>query len=307
MPELPDIEVYRHAIERRLRTEKTGARLQAIRLANPFLLRTVEPPIDAFVGLEFIAARRIGKRVVLEFEDAHFAVIHLMIAGRFHWQADKPPLKSKRESASFDFESGSLLLTEAGTKKRASLHLVRGEAELEAHDPGGIEVVELPLDGFAARLRARNHTLKRALTDPRIFAGIGNAYSDEILHRARLSPYKWTTRLEDDEMSRLHAAVGAVLEEWCKRLADEAGNGFPAKVTAFREEMAVHGKYGQPCPVCGAKVQRIRYASNEANYCAACQTEGKLLADRALSKLLKGDWPTSDEALESLKERLRES
>jgi len=307
MPELPDIEVYLHAIERVLRTDQGGARLQSIRLAGPFLLRTVEPPIDAFMGLEFIAAHRLGKRVVLEFAGEHFAVLHLMIAGRLHWQVGKrSSLKSKRESASFDFDVGSLLLTEAGTKKRASLHLVQGRTALEVHDPGGVEVAGLDAAQLAGRLRERNHTLKRALTDPRIFAGIGNAYSDEILHRAKLSPLKWTTRLDDDEVQRLHSATRAVFDEWVRRLTEEAGDGFPEKVTAFRPEMAVHGKYGVPCPDCGAKVQRLRYASNEANYCPTCQTEGKLLADRAMSRLLKGDWPKSDEALESLKERLRE-
>ena len=292
MPELPDVTVYLEALERRI----LGATLQRVRLLTPFLLRSVDPPLSAVTGRRVVGLRRIGKRLVIAFEDELFLVIHLMIAGRLHWKAAgaKPP--GKIGLAAFDFSTGTLLLTEAGTKRRASLEAVRGEAALRVLDPGGIEVMAASLDQFRDALTAENHTLKRTLTDPRVFSGIGNAYSDEIFHRARLSPVKLTQSLDDEEVRRLYEATRVVLGEWVERLRQEYGEGFPEGVTAFRPDMAVHGRYGKPCPVCGSPVQRIVYAENETNYCARCQTGGKMLADRSLSRLLHSDWPkTLDE------------
>ena len=273
-----------------------GATLERVRLLTPFLLRSVDPPLGAVTGKRVTGLRRIGKRLVIALEDDFFLVIHLMIAGRLHWKATgaKPP--GKIGLAAFDFSTGTLVLTEAGTKRRASLEAVRGEAGLRALDPGGIEVLDADLDAFRAALVEENHTLKRTLTDPRVFSGIGNAYSDEIFHRARISPVKLTQALDDAELRRLYDATRAVLTEWIDRLRAEAGEGFPEGVTAFRPDMAVHGRYGKPCPDCGAPVQRIVYAENETNYCARCQTGGRLLADRSLSRLLHADWPkTLDE------------
>ena len=294
MPELPDLAVYLEALEPRV----VGRPLLRIQLASISLLRSVEPPLAAFTGKRVTGLRRIGKRIVFGFEDDLFLVLHLMIAGRLRWKARgaKPP--GKIGHAAFEFESGSLLLTEAGTKKRATLHAVRGEAALGAHDPGGLEPLACSLAAFTEALRRESHTLKRTLTDPRFFAGIGNAYSDEILHRARLSPVALTRRLDDEAVARLFEATRATLGDWTERLRRETGAGFPEKVTAFRPEMAVHGRYRQPCPDCGAPVQRILHAENETNYCARCQTGGKLLADRALSRLLKEDWPRTLEELE---------
>jgi formamidopyrimidine-DNA glycosylase len=275
-----------------------GERLTAIRLGNPFVLRSVEPRPAELIGREVVGVRRIGKRIVIELEDAHFIVVHLMVAGRFRWLDAGAKLPGKLGLAAFDFPSGALVLTEAGSKRRASIHLLRGEEALRAMDPGGIDVMAATVAEFGEALTRERHTLKRTLTDPKVFSGIGNAYSDEILHRARLSPVQLTTNLAAEEIARLHAAVRDTLLEWTERLRRETGEGFPAKVTAFRPEMAVHGRYGQPCPVCGAPVQRIRYAENETNYCARCQTGGRLLADRAMSRLLKGDWPRSIDELE---------
>jgi formamidopyrimidine-DNA glycosylase len=292
LPELPDVTVYLEALERRI----MGATLQRVRLLTPFLLRSVDPPLSAVTGKRVTALRRIGKRLVIALEDDLFLVIHLMIAGRLHWKAAgaKPP--GKIGLAAFDFSTGTLLLTEAGTKRRASLEAVRGETALRALDPGGIEVMDASLEAFRAALTRENHTLKRTLTDPRVFSGIGNAYSDEIFHRARLSPVKLTQSLGDDEVRRLYDATRVVLTEWIERLRQDAGEGFPEGVTAFRPDMKVHGRYGKPCPDCGAPVQRIVYAENETNYCARCQTGGRLLADRSLSRLLHSDWPkTLDE------------
>ena len=292
MPELPDVTVYLEALERRI----LGATVQRVRLLTPFLLRSVDPPLSAVTGKRVIGLRRIGKRLVIALEDDLFLVIHLMIAGRLHLKAAgaKPP--GKIGLAAFDFSTGTLLLTEAGTKRRASLEAVRGEAALRALDPGGIEVMGATLQEFRDALTAENHTLKRTLTDPRLFSGVGNAYSDEIFHRARLSPVKLTQSLDDDEIRRLYEATRTVLAEWIERLRQDAGEGFPEGVTAFRPEMAVHGRYGKPCPECGSPVQRIVYAENETNYCARCQTGGKMLADRSLSRLLHSDWPkTLDE------------
>lgn len=295
MPELPDVVLYIEALERRT----VGHRLEAIRLASPFLLRSVEPAVDDVIGREVTGLRRIGKRIVFELEDELFLVIHLMIAGRFKWE-DEPGAKipGRIGLAGFDFDSGTLILREASKKKRASLHLVRGEEALSEHDRGGAEPLETDLAGFTAAITSERHTLKRALTDQRILSGIGNAYSDEILHRAKLSPMRRSDQLDDDEMARLFENTQAVLREWIDRLREEMGDGFPGKVTAFREEMAVHGKYKEPCPVCGKRVMRIRYASNEANYCPTCQTGGRLLADRSLSRLLKKSWPKTLEELE---------
>jgi formamidopyrimidine-DNA glycosylase len=301
MPELPDIVVYLEALETRI----LGRKLERVRLASPFLLRTVAPPLTAAQGQTVRDLRRVGKRIAIGLDNDCWLVLHLMIAGRLHWReaGAKPAAKSgltpRRTLAAFDFDSGSLTLTEAGSKKRASLHVVEGEAGLQALDPGGLEPLEASLDEFAARLTAENHTLKRALTDSRLFSGIGNAYSDEILHAAELSPAALTARLSGEEAARLHQATRRVLADWTERLRREAAGGFPEKVTAFREGMAVHGRFGQPCPRCGAKVQRIRYADNETNYCARCQTGGKLLADRSLSRLLKQDWPRTLEELEA--------
>jgi formamidopyrimidine-DNA glycosylase len=287
MPELPDLTAYIDSLERRV----LGRRLLALRIASPFLLRTAVPPIATVEGRKVTGLRRVGKRIVFEFEGGLFLVLHLMIAGRLQW----PAKKGRNTLAIFEFEDGTLSLTEAGTKRRASLHLVQGEAALKAMDPGGLEIFNASFDDFRGRLLSENHTLKRALTDPRLFAGIGNAYSDEILHRARLSPIVLSKDLEEGEIARLHEATIAVLTEWSARLKTEA---FPEKVTAFREGMAVHGRYRQPCPVCGSPVQRIVYAENETNYCARCQTGGKILADRALSRLLKKSWPRNIDELE---------
>jgi formamidopyrimidine-DNA glycosylase len=293
MPELPDITVYIEALAARV----VGQTLEKTRIAKPFLLRSVEPPISAANGKRVIGLRRMGKRIVLELEDDLFLVIHLMIAGRLRWVPAGGKVPGKVGLAAFDFPTGTLILTEAGSKRRASLWLVRGEQSLEQFARGGLEVLDAGIAEFSERLTRENHTLKRSLTDPRLFSGIGNAYSDEILHRARLSPVKHTRRLSEEETTRLFDATRAVLVEWTERLRQESGGDFPAKVTAFRDEMAVHGKFGQPCPVCGTPVQRIRYADNETNYCPRCQTDGKLLADRALSRLLKQDWPKSIDEL----------
>ena len=289
MPELPDLTVYLEALDARVR----GRVLARVRIANPFVLRSALPPITAAEGRRVTGLRRLGKRIVLALEGELFLVLHLMVAGRLRWLEGKTKSPARMTLALFEFDSGTLAFTEAGTKRRASLHLVEGEQALVAHDPGGLEVLEAPRETFAARLRSENHTLKRALTDPRLCAGIGNAYSDEILHRARLSPVALTGSLSDQDLGRLHAAVHDVLGEWTARLRTESHGGFPEKVTAFREGMAVHGRYGKPCPECGAPVQRIVYAENETNYCARCQTGGRLLADRALSRLLKKSWPRS--------------
>ena len=297
MPELPDIELYLHA----LRSHVVGDVLQDIRIASPFLLRSVDPPIDAVTGKRLLDVRRLGKRLVLVLEDDLNVVMHLMIAGRLRWKRAGYAIPGRVGLAAFDFDGGTLLLTEASKKKRASLHLCRGDEALLEHDPGGVEPLEVSYTRFRDALVARNHTVKRALTDPRVFSGIGNAYSDEILHRAKLSPVIWTQRLNDEQLHRLHDATRAVLREWVARLIEQHGDYFPDKVTAFRPEMAAHGKYGEPCPVCGDPIQRIVFADRETNYCATCQTGGKLLADRALSRLLKGDWPRSLEELESLR------
>jgi formamidopyrimidine-DNA glycosylase len=297
MPELPDVEVYAEG----LRAKVAGARLLGVRLGSPFLLRSADPPLAAAAGKRVLAVRRLGKRLVLALEEDLFLALHLMIAGRLHWKEPGAKLPGRVGLAAFDFPGGTLTLTEAGTKRRAALHLVRGEASLAALDRGGVEPLAATGEVFAAALRAENHTLKRALTDPRLFAGIGNAYSDEILHRARLSPVKLTSRLADDEVTALHAATVAVLSEWTARLRAEAAaspGGFPEKVTAFRPEMAVHGKHRQPCPDCGTLVQRIVRAENEVNYCPRCQTGGQILSDRSLARLLKEDWPRTIEELE---------
>jgi formamidopyrimidine-DNA glycosylase len=293
MPELPDVVVYVESLARRI----VGERLERVRLLSPFVLRTAVPPLSVAEGQRVNAVRRLGKRIVLALEGDLFLVIHLMIAGRLRWlePGKKPP--GRITLALLEFPSGTLAFTEAGTKKRASLHLVQGEAPLEAFDLGGLEVADAGVEAFGERLLRENHTLKRALTDPRLFSGIGNAYSDEILHRAGLSPIAMTRKLTAGEIARLHGAVREVLAEWTARLRAEAAGGFPTGVTAFRPEMAVHGKYGEPCPVCGAPVQRIVYAENETNYCARCQTGGTILADRALSRLLKSSWPRSIDEL----------
>jgi formamidopyrimidine-DNA glycosylase len=296
MPELPDITVYIEALETRI----AGQTLERVRLASPFLLRTIDPPLSAVQGKKVRALRRVGKRIAIGLEGDLWLILHLMIAGRLHWRERGVKLARKNTPAAFDFSNGSLVLTEAGSQKRASLHVVAGEDNLRALDPGGIDVLEAGLADFSAALTSANHTLKRVLTDPRSFSGIGNAYSDEILHRARLSPIALTQKLKPEEIQRLHAATKATLLDWIDRLRAEAKGEFPEKVTAFREGMAVHGRYGKPCPTCGAKVQRIRYAANETNYCARCQTGSRLLADRALSRLLREDWPRTLEELEAL-------
>jgi len=291
LPELPDITVYVEALGARI----VGEPLVAIRLGSPFLLRSVDPPLDESIGRVVRSVERLGKRIVVAVEGELFLVLHLMIAGRLHWTPRAGKLGRRASLATIEFGSGTLTLTEAGTKRRASLYLARGRDALAVHDRGGLELSSASLADFAARLRSENHTLKRSLADPRLFSGIGNAYSDEILHRARLSPVKLTSRLTDDEVARLFEATRTTLSDWTERLRMEAGSDFPENVTAFRGDMAVHGKFGQPCPDCGTTVQRIRYADNETNYCPRCQTDGRLLADRAMSRLLKGDWPRSIE------------
>lgn len=294
MPELPDIVVYIECLERRVRAQV----LQGVRLANPFLLRSVEPPLEEAQGRSVTGLRRLGKRIVFVLEGDLFLVLHLIIAGRLHWKRPGARPPGKVGLAAFDFPTGTLILTEAGSKRRASLYLVRGEAELGRHNPGGLEVFEATEQEFRAALVRENHTLKRTLTDPRLFSGIGNAYSDEILHRARMSPLALSQRLSEDEACRLFEATRETLLEWTDRLRREVGDGFPEKVTAFRKDMAVHGRYQKPCPVCGTDIQRIVYAENETNYCPRCQTGGKVLADRSLSRLLKDDWPRTIEELE---------
>ena len=298
MPELPDILAYLAAIEPRV----AGRTLEAVRLGSPFLLRSVSPPIDRAAGRRVVRISRLGKRLVFELEGGLCLVLHLMIAGRLHWKPRGAKVGGRGALAAFDFADGSLVLTEAGTKRRASLHLVEAGG-VSTLDRGGLEVLESDLASFRAALARENHTLKRALTDPRLFSGIGNAYSDEILHRARLSPARLTSRLGEEEIERLWHATRTTLGEWSEKLTGEARKGFPEKVTAFREGMSVHGRYGKPCPVCGTPIQRIVYAENESNYCPTCQTGGKLLADRALSQLLKGDWPKTLEELEERKMR----
>ena len=293
MPELPDVVVYVESLDRRI----AGQRLDRVRLISPFVLRTVVPPLAAVEGRRVDAVLRLGKRIVISLEAELFLVLHLMIAGRLRWLERGKKLPARITLASFEFATGTVAFTEAGTKKRASLHVVQGEAALAAFDMGGLDIASSTLAAFRERLLRENHTLKRALTDPRLFSGIGNAYSDEILHRARLSPLGLTQKLSPEEIARLHRAAGAVLDAWTVRLRAETGEDFPAGVTAFRPEMAVHGKFRQPCPVCGAPVQRIVYAENETNYCARCQTGGTILADRALSRLLKSSWPRSIDEL----------
>jgi len=293
VPELPDLTVYLERLAARI----ANRRLARIRLLNPFLLRTALPPIARVEGKKVLNLHRLGKRIVIELEGELYLVLHLMIAGRLRWIEGNSKAPARITLALFEFDNGVLAFTEAGTKRRASLHVVEGKAALDAMDPGGIEVMEVDLRTFRERLIGENHTLKRALTDPRLFAGIGNAYSDEILHRARLSPVALTGQLTQEEIARLFSSAREVLGQWTERLRADAGAGFPEKVTAFREGMAVHGRYGKPCPVCGAPVQRIVYAENETNYCARCQTGGKLLADRALSRLLKKSWPRSIDEL----------
>lgn len=295
MPELPDIVVYLESLAPRV----VGRKLEAVSIINPFVLRSFAPPIGTASGRQVVGLRRLGKRIVLELEGELFLVIHLMIAGRLRWKPPGTRLPGKPALAALTFPTGILVLTEAGSRRRASIHLVSGAESLAAMDRGGIEVLDVGLAAFAGRLRSERHTLKRALTDPRLFSGIGNAYSDEILHRARLSPLALTDRLDDEAIARLHHATREVLREWILRLRAEAGDGFPEKVTAFRAGMAVHGRYREPCPVCGAPVQRIRYAESETNYCARCQTGGRLLADRGLSRLLREDWPRNLDDTES--------
>jgi len=300
MPELPDIAVYIEALEQRI----LGHTLERVLIGSPFLLRTADPPLDSAFQHKVIALRRVGKRIAIGFDNDVFLVLHLMIAGRLHWFESKKKTRpdGRRMLAAFEFDNGSLTLTEAGSQKRASLHVVAGQAGLDALDPGGMDVLKATVKQFGAALTRENHTLKRSLTDPHLFSGIGNAYSDEILHRAQLSPVLLTQRMSEEDIARLLTATKEILIEWTEKLRAESAGKFPEKVTAFREGMAVHGRYDQPCPRCGAKVQRIRYASNETNYCARCQTGGKLLADRALSRLLREDWPRT---LEELEERRR--
>jgi formamidopyrimidine-DNA glycosylase len=300
VPELPDVEVYVDHLRRRV----IGQVLEHARVASPFLVRSVEPPLRAVEGKRVREVRRVGKRIAFGLEEELWLVLHLMIAGRLRWREPLAKVPKKVGLAAFDFPAGTLLLTEASTKKRASLHLVRGHAGLKELDPGGLEPLEADIDAFAAALRRENHTVKRSLTDPHLFSGIGNAYSDEILWRARMSPVRLTSAMTDEEIARLHAATQMTLREWTAQLAMEAGEEFPEKVTAFRDRMAVHGRYRQPCPACGAPVQRIAYAQNEANYCARCQTGGKLLADRSLSRLMHGDWPKTLDELEARKAEL---
>ena len=296
MPELPDLTVYVEALERRI----VGTKLESARIVNPFLLRTTRPTPDEFRDTAVVAVSRLGKRIVVEYDRELFMVLHLMVLGRLRWRERGARIPKRGGLAALDFPPGTLILTESGTKRRASLHLVRGRDRLAAFDRGGLEAAEIDARAFGNRLRQENHTLKRSLTDPRLFAGIGNAYSDEILHRARLSPFRQTVHLDDGEIERLFAATTSVLEEWTDRLRQEIGVGFPERVTAFRDDMAVHGRFGQPCPDCGAPVQRIVYAETEANYCPGCQTGGRILADRSLSRLLKADWPRTLDDLERL-------
>jgi formamidopyrimidine-DNA glycosylase len=295
MPELPDITVYIEALEQRLR----GARLESTRITHPFLLRTFDPPISALCGRRVVGLRRVGKRIAIGFEGDHWLLVHLMIAGRLHWLSQPVPRKGRAALAYFVFDTGTLTLTEAGTKRRASLYVFATSEQLASNDPGGLEVLDASFEEFRARLVAGNHTLKRSLTDPRTFSGIGNAYSDEILHRAGLSPVTLTQKLDAAAIRQLYEAVRLVLAEWTERLRADARDAFPEKVSAFRPEMAVHGRFGKPCPVCGTVVQRIRYAENETNYCPRCQTGGRILADRSLSRLLKDDWPRTIEELEA--------
>jgi formamidopyrimidine-DNA glycosylase len=299
VPELPDVTVYIEALQARI----VGVQLERVRLASPFVLRSVEPPLEATLGRSVVELRRLGKRIVIGLGAELFLVVHLMIAGRLHWRDAGAKIPAKIGLAAFDFASGTLLMTEAGSRKRASLHVVRGERGLADLDPGGLELLEADVGAFREALTRENHTLKRALTDPHLFSGVGNAYADEILHRARLSPVKLSRQLDDEESARLFEAVRHTLREWIERLRLEAGHGFPEKVTAFQPAMAVHGRYGKPCPACGSPVQRIVYAENETNYCARCQTGGKLLADRALSRLLRQDWPRTLEELEERRTR----
>jgi formamidopyrimidine-DNA glycosylase len=294
LPELPDITVY---IET-LRTRILGQEIRGARALNSFVLRTVDPPLSAVVGKRVRTISRLGKRIVLGTDDALYVVVHLMIAGRLRWRQNGKTIAGKLAQAAFDFENGTLYLTEAGSKRRASIHVVQGANALAQFDRGGLEVLDADLAEFASRLRSENHTIKRSLTDPRLFSGIGNSYSDEILHRAKMSPLLLTSRLTDEQIVQLFDATKATLIDWTNRLREEVGNEFPEKVTAFREGMAVHGRYKLPCPVCGSPVQRIRYADNETNYCARCQTGGRLLADRAMSRLLKQDWPRSIDEVE---------
>lgn len=297
MPEYPDVTVYIEALTERVLNQP----IQNIRIGSPFVLRSFDPPIGSAEGKKVVGLRRMGKRIVFELEDELYLVVHLMIAGRFHWKPRGARIARKYGQAAFDLPNGTLLLTEAGTKKRASIHLVRGEAALGEYDPGGLEVLDSSVEQFKQILTRENHTLKRSLTDPHFFSGIGNAYSDEILHRAKLSPVRLTRQMTELEIDRLYRAIRDSLNDWTGRLRNERGKGFPEKVTAFRPDMAVHGKYRKPCPVCGSPVQRIVHAENETNYCATCQTGGKLLADRSLSRLLKDDWPRSLEELEEIK------
>lgn len=297
MPELPDIELYLHALRSRIQ----GHTLEKIRLASPFLVRSFDPPIDQANGKKVIALRRLGKRLVWELEGDLFLIIHLMIAGRFKWADRGAKVPGKVGLAAFDFDDGTLIFTEAGSQRRASLYLVKGEAEVESHDPGGLEVLTSTAEQFGQALTRENHTLKRALTDPHLLSGIGNAYSDEILHAAKMSPMLLTSKLTPEQIESLHAHAIGVLTKWRDELIAETGEKFPEKVTAFRDGMAAHGRYGKPCPVCGTPIQRIQYATNEANYCPTCQTGGKLLADRGLSRLLKDDWPKSLEELDQYK------
>ena len=297
MPELPDVTVYIEALGERVLDQI----IQRIRIGSPFVVRTFDPPIKEVERKKILALRRIGKRIVIELEDDLFLIFHLMIAGRLHWKPKGAKIARKYGQAAIDFPNGTLLLTEAGTKKRVSIHLVRGEAALQEYDPGGLEIFDMTLEQFTAALTRENHTLKRSLTDPHLFSGIGNAYSDEILHRAKLSPIRLTKQMTAIEIERLYHAVRESMAEWIERLRKERGSVFPGRVTAFRPDMAVHGKYDKPCPVCGSPVQRIVHAENETNYCPTCQTGGKLLADRSLSRLLKQDWPRSLEELEEMK------
>lgn len=295
MPELPDITVYIEALERYI----GGRQLERVRIANPFLLRSIAPPLEAVEGATVTSFRRLGKRIAIGMDNGVWMVIHLMIAGRLHWSnVARAAIKKKLGLAAFDFAHGTLQFTEAGSTRRASLHLVQGEDALAAFDRGGLEVLDASVDAFRDALTSENHTVKRALTDPTLFSGIGNAYSDEILHRAKLSPMKLTSKMSDEEIARLHDATRDTMLDWIERLRKETGEGFPEKVTAFRPDMAVHGRFNLPCPVCSAPIQRIVYAANECNYCARCQTEGRRLADRALSRLLKEDWPREIDSIE---------